>query len=150
MSEITLHIGEPDSYHTIYLDCLQHDGTRKTTEVEIHVLPQSRPRVFEVKIDGELVYSSEVRDVGEIIAKETEYSEAVKEWVKGDISKVIKSLNRDEQGGFLIPNAVRFVPEPGFINFVRRIFRVGGWKELSLHDQIMTLAKQAKVIRGPK
>lgn len=58
MSEITLHIGEPDSYHTINLDCLQHDGTRKTTSIEIHVLPQDRPRLFEIRIDGGLIYSS--------------------------------------------------------------------------------------------
>ena len=150
MTEITLHIGETDSYHTIYLDCLQHDGTRKTTEVEIHVLPQDRPRVFEVKIDGEFVYLSDAGSKKEIIAKTTGYSRAVEEWVKdGDgIPKAIINLKRDEQGGFLIPNSVRFVPKPGFVNFVRRIFHIGGWKELNLHDQLLTLAKQAKVIRG--
>jgi hypothetical protein len=63
MSEITLHIGVPDSYHTINIECLQHNGTTKTFDMEIHVLPQYRPRIFEIKIDGEIVYSSEERDV---------------------------------------------------------------------------------------
>jgi len=63
MSEITLHIGEPDSYQAIHIECLQHNGTTKTFDMEIHVLPQARPRIFEIKIDGEIVYSSDVRDI---------------------------------------------------------------------------------------
>jgi len=65
MSEITLHIGELDSYHTINIECLQHNGTTKTSNMEIHVLPQSRPRIFEIKIDGEIVYSSDVEGISE-------------------------------------------------------------------------------------
>ena len=63
MSEITLHIGEPDSYHTVHLECLLHNGETKTFDMEIHVLPQYRPRIFEIKIDGELVYSSGAGDL---------------------------------------------------------------------------------------
>ncbi len=63
MTEITLHIGEQDSYHTIHLECLQHNGETKTTDIEIHVLPQARPRVFEINIDGEFAYSSGTGDL---------------------------------------------------------------------------------------
>ena len=58
MSEITLHIGEPDSYHTVHLECLLHNGETKTTDIEIHVLPQARPRAYVITIDGVLVYES--------------------------------------------------------------------------------------------
>ena len=62
MTEITLHIGETDSYHTIHLACLQHNGETKTTDIEIHVLPQARPRAYVITIDGVLVHES-----GEVI-----------------------------------------------------------------------------------
>ena len=150
MSEITLHIGETDSYHTVHLECLLHNGETKTTDIEIHVLSQYRPRVFEIKIDGEFVYSSDAGSVKEIIAKTTEYSKAVAEWVKDGRPSAIINLKSGEQGGFLIPGGSSFVPEPGILNAIRRTFHIGGWKETNFRDQILKGAKQAKVTRGPE
>jgi len=148
MSEITLHIGEQDSYHTIYLECLLHNGETETTDIEIHVLPQARPRVFEINIDGEFVYSSDAGSVKEIIAKTTEYSRMVEEWVKDGKPSATINLKSDKQGGFLIPSASTFVPKPGILNVFWRALHIGGWKELNFRDQILKGAKQAKVTRG--
>jgi len=56
--EITLHTGTSGSEDMIHVDWFDENGVHKNTDVLIRILPQDRPRVLCVDVDGSKVFQS--------------------------------------------------------------------------------------------
>ena len=61
-ADLVLRTGYPGEIDTITIEWFDHNNVRKIVPLAISVLPQDKPRVLEISVAGEVIWSSKGKD----------------------------------------------------------------------------------------